>query len=152
MRCPRCAHLESRVVDSRQSRDGAIIRRRRECEACNFRFTTHERLEYVLPTILKRDGRREPYERDKIVRALHVACQKRPISDDTFEAIADRLEHDLAAMPDREVPSRLLGELLMQQLRDIDEVAWLRFASVYHSFGSINEFLVAAAGIRPETP
>lgn len=147
MRCPRCAHSESRVVDSRQSREGNVIRRRRECESCGFRFSTREMLEYVLPTIVKRDGRREPYERTKVLAALRVACQKRPVGDEVLAAVADRVEQQLATDGDREIGSRLIGETLMTELRTIDEVAWLRFASVYHSFGSIHEFLSAAGGV-----
>jgi transcriptional repressor NrdR len=150
MRCPRCAHAESRVVDSRQGREATVIRRRRECESCGFRFTTLERLEYVLPSIVKRDGRRESFVREKVVAALRAACQKRPVSYDVLASVADLVEQKLAASGEREVESRRIGEILMAELRTIDEVAWLRFASVYHSFGSINEFLVAAARVREE--
>jgi transcriptional repressor NrdR len=150
MRCPRCAHTESRVVDSRQGREGNVIRRRRECEACNFRFSTRELLDFVLPFIVKRDGRRESYERAKVIAALRAACQKRPVSDEILSAVADRVELSLAAQGDREIASRHIGETLMDELRTIDEAAWLRFASVYHSFGSIHEFLTAAVGLRKE--
>lgn len=148
MRCPRCGHIEDRVVDSRVGRDGHAIRRRRECLECEHRFTTYERVELSLPLIVKRDGRREAWDRDKPLRALHVACQKRSVSIEALNQVVDRLERELASMGEREVGSIAVGELLIAELRQLDDVAYLRFASVYHSFDTINEFLAEAARVR----
>jgi transcriptional repressor NrdR len=140
MRCPRCGHLEDRVIDSRQSREGDSIRRRRECESCSARFTSYERIEQPVPLIIKRDDRREPYLREKLLAGLRRACEKRPISIDTIEALADRVELRLAELGTAEVPSRTLGDLVMEELEQLDQVAWLRFASVYRSFKDAAEF------------
>ena len=113
MRCPRCGHLEDRVIDSRQSREGDSIRRRRECEGCGARFTSYERIEQPVPLIIKRDGRREAYLRDKLIAGLRRACEKRPVSSDAIEALADRVEARLAETGDPEVPSRLLGDVVI---------------------------------------
>ncbi len=152
MRCPRCGELEDRVVDSRQREDGSQIRRRRECLECGARFTTYERVELVLPMVVKRDGRREPFSRDKILRGLRMACQKRPVSTDTLTRVVDQVELQLASTSEREVGADVIGGLLMAQLQDLDGVAWLRFASVYHSFDTIHEFLAAADDVGGETP
>lgn len=151
MRCPRCGHIEDRVVDSRVGRDGHAIRRRRECLDCGARFTTYERVELSLPLIIKRDGRREPWDRGKPMRALRVACQKRSVSTDALNQVVDRIERELASLGDREVAASAVGELLIAELRQLDDVAYLRFASVYHSFDTINEFLAEAARVRRES-
>lgn len=148
MRCPRCGHLEDRVIDSRQSREGDSIRRRRECEGCGARFTSYERIEQPVPLIIKRDGRREAYLRDKLIAGLRRACEKRPVSSDAIEALADRVEARLAETGDPEVPSRLLGDVVMAELEQLDQVAWLRFASVYRSFQEVGEFFQAAERLR----
>ena len=144
MRCPRCGHSESRVIDSRLGRDGDSIRRRRECERCNARFTTYERVELQLPVVVKSDGRREPWDREKILRGLNQACQKRPISAEDRNAIVDRIEREVAGALDPEVRSACIGELVMRELKRVDGVAYVRFASVYLSFQDISEFMEAA--------
>lgn len=144
MRCPRCGHLDDRVVDSRQSREGDSIRRRRECLECAHRFTTYEQVEVILPMIVKRDGRREAYQREKLLAGLRRAVQKRPVATETLTAVVERIERGLAADGDREVESRRIGDALIKELRALDGVAWLRFASVYYSFQDISEFLAQA--------
>lgn len=140
MKCPFCGHPEDRVIDSRASQTGDVIRRRRECEGCDKRFTTYERVEYALPTVVKKDGRREPFDRSKIVQSLRVALSKRPVSAERIEAIADALERELVDADAREIQTSLVGERVMARLRSLDEVAYVRFASVYRSFRDIDEF------------
>jgi len=141
MRCPFCHDLENRVVDSRLGKEGDAIRRRRHCERCGRRFTTYERVEDALPMVAKKDGRREPFDRTKIVNGLKRACEKRPISVDTIEGIADLIERQLQEAGDREVTSRALGESVMGALHDLDPVAYVRFASVYRYFRDVHEFM-----------
>jgi transcriptional repressor NrdR len=141
MQCPYCRHVENRVVDSRLSAGGTETWRRRECDGCKRRFTTYERVEHTLPTVVKRDAKREPFDREKVIRSLKVACSKRPISMDRLEEIARSIETELAEKGDREVVSREVGERVMARLRDLDEVAYVRFASVYKSFRDIDEFM-----------
>jgi len=142
MKCPFCAFSDSKVVDSRPDKGGAAIRRRRECESCGKRFTTHERVEEVLPLVTKRDGRREPFDRMKLVAGIQKACEKRPVSVETIEKLVDRLETRLQESGEREVPTTTLGEWVMSDLHGIDQVAYVRFASVYRSFKDISEFMV----------
>ena len=144
MRCLRCGHLEDRVIDSRLSRDGDAIRRRRECLSCGHRFTTYEHVELSLPAVIKRDGRREPYQRAKLVSGLRRACEKRPVSIDTLEAAIDRIERGLASGGEREVPAQVIGDALMEELKGIDAMGYLRFASVYRSFQDMRQFLQEA--------
>ena len=141
MKCPFCGHTESRVVDSRISRDAESIRRRRECLECQKRFTTSERGEETLPLIVKKDGRREPFDRQKIFNGLKKACEKRPISVDTLEKIVSRIEQTLIESGDREVKSSVIGEKVMEELYHLDGVAYVRFASVYRQFKDINQFM-----------
>jgi transcriptional repressor NrdR len=141
MKCPFCGHLESKVIDSRGGGAGDVIRRRRECEGCEKRFTTYERVEDTLPTVVKKDGRREPFDRQKLVRALRIACNKRPVSIDQIEAVADAIEREVQESEGREVTSAEIGERMMHHLREVDEVAYVRFASVYRSFRDIDEFM-----------
>lgn len=141
MKCPFCSNPDTKVVDSRPDKGGGGIRRRRECEACARRFTTHERVELILPMVLKKDGRREPFDREKIVAGVKKACEKRSISMEEIERLVDRLEQKLQESGEREVPSAVIGEWLMRELHDLDEVAYVRFASVYRSFKDINEFM-----------
>lgn len=148
MRCPRCSHVDDKVVDSRQSKDGGSIRRRRECLECGFRFTTYETVELSLPLVVKSNDRREPFDREKIRRSVRIASQKRPVSVEDVDAIIDRVEMAVAALGEREVRSRAIGDLVVQQLRDIDAVAWLRYASVYYSFADLQEFLAAVENAR----
>jgi transcriptional repressor NrdR len=141
MRCPYCASSSNRVIDSRVSRDGFAIRRRRECEECGRRFTTYERVEESLPMIVKKDGSREAFDRLKIINGLKRACEKRPVSADVIERIADQIERQLLESGEREVHSSVIGEGVMAALHRLDEVAYVRFASVYRSFKDINEFM-----------
>jgi transcriptional repressor NrdR len=142
MKCPFCHETDNRVIDSRLSKDSNMIRRRRECSRCNRRFTTYERVEEMMPMVIKKDGRRESYDRIKIVSGLKRACEKRPVSVNTIEAIADRIERNLQERGEKEIPSSVIGETLMRELHDTDQVAYVRFASVYRSFKDINEFMV----------
>ncbi len=141
MRCPFCLNPNSKVVDSRPDKEGSSIRRRRECEVCGKRFTSHERVEEILPMVLKKDGRREPFDRLKLIAGIKKACEKRPVSVETIEKLVDRLETRLQEGQEREVPTTTIGELVMAELHEIDEVAYVRFASVYRSFKDINEFM-----------
>ena len=141
MKCPFCSHLESRVIDSRLSREGDVTRRRRECEECERRFTTYERVEEILPLVVKKDGRRETYDRLKIITGLKKACEKRPISIETIEEIADHIERTLQGRGEKEIPGALIGEEVMRHLYDLDKVAYVRFSSVYRSFQDIDEFM-----------
>jgi transcriptional repressor NrdR len=141
MRCPFCLHPASRVVDSRPEKGGAAIRRRRECEVCGKRFTSHERVEEILPMVIKKDGRRESFDRLKLIAGIKKACEKRPVSVEDIEKMVDRLESRLQEATDREVSTTTIGEWVMAELHDIDEVAYVRFASVYRSFKDINEFM-----------
>ena len=142
MKCPFCHELDNRVIDSRLSKDSGMVRRRRECSVCNRRFTTYERVEETTPMVVKKDGRRENYDRLKVVNGLKRACEKRPVSVDTIESIADRIERGLQERGEKEIPSSVIGESTMRELHDIDQVAYVRFASVYRSFKDIGEFMV----------
>lgn len=141
MRCPFCNHIEDKVIDSRQSRDGDVIRRRRECLKCEGRFTSYERIENILPHVIKKDNRREPYDRQKILQGLERACEKRPVSVEAREDLVTRVEKNLQAAGEKEIPSSLIGKQVMDGLKEIDEVAYVRFASVYRQFKDIKEFM-----------
>jgi len=141
LRCPFCQHMDDRVIDSRLSKEGDMIRRRRECTHCLRRFTTYERVEETLPLVIKKDGRRENFDRGKILAGLHKACEKRPISVETLEKLVDRIEQKLQQGGEREIHSRVVGEQIMLELQNLDEVAYVRFASVYRSFKDVNEFM-----------
>ncbi len=141
MRCPFCNHIEDKVIDSRQSRDGDVIRRRRECLKCEGRFTSYERIENILPHVIKKDDRREPFDRLKILQGLEKACEKRPIGVEVREALVNRIEKNIQAVGEKEIPSSLIGEQIMDGLKEIDEVAYVRFASVYRQFKDIREFI-----------
>ena len=147
MKCPFCTHAESKVIDSRLSGEGDIIRRRRECEQCQKRFTTYERVEEVLPMVIKKDGRRETFDRLKIIQGLKKACEKRPVSIETINKLVDEVERDFQEKGEKEVPSAQIGEVIMEALHRIDPVAYVRFASVYRSFKDINEFMDELRGI-----
>ena len=142
MKCPYCAFSDSKVVDSRPDKGGATIKRRRECESCGKRFTTHERVEEVLPLVTKRDGRREPFDRTKLIAGIQKACEKRPVSVETIEKLVDRLEVRMQESGEKEVGTTTLGEWVMAELHGVDQVAYVRFASVYRSFKDISEFMV----------
>ena len=137
MRCPACGNTSSKAVDSRPAPDGDAIRRRRACERCGARFTTWERVEELVPLVVKRDGRREPFQRDKVRRSVSIATRKRPVTADQIERIVSRIAD---AVTDREADSEELGRLVLEELADIDEVAYARFASVYLRFESLEEF------------
>ncbi|MBI3758280.1 MAG: transcriptional repressor NrdR [Deltaproteobacteria bacterium] len=141
MRCPFCRHRGNRVVDSRMSGDGSTIRRRRMCESCKRRFTTYERVEESAPMVVKKDSRREPYDRHKVIAGIKRACEKRPVSMEKIEEIADRIEAAAAELGGKEVPSDFIGTAVMNELHEIDQVAYVRFASVYRSFKDIDEFM-----------
>ena len=141
MKCPFCTELENKVIDSRLSNQGAVIRRRRECLACSRRFTTYERVEEILPMVVKKDGRREAFDRAKALAGLQSACQKRPVSAEQLEAVIDGIERRLQEMGEKEVASSVIGEAVMRELSRLDEVAYVRFASVYRSFKDLGEFM-----------
>lgn len=141
MKCPFCGGIQDKVIDSRTSKDGASIRRRRECLGCGRRFTSYETVEEIVPMVIKKDGRREAFERAKILGGLKKACEKRPISMNDLEGVVDSIEKKLAGMGVKEIPSSWIGEEVMSALREMDKVAYVRFASVYRQFKDINEFL-----------
>jgi len=147
MKCPNCGHLENKVVDSRLNKECTIIRRRRSCESCGQRFTTYERLEVNMPMLIKKDGRREAYDREKVVSGLKKACEKRPVSMSDIDEFVDSLEKKLQDMGEREVPTQWVGEQMMEGLAQLDEVAYVRFASVYRQFKDINEFMDELTGL-----
>jgi transcriptional repressor NrdR len=141
MRCPFCAAIEDKVVDTRPSDNEQVIRRRRECVACGRRFTTYERVDEILPLVVKKDDRREPFDRNKILSGLKKACSKRPVPLDVLEKAVDKIERTLEESGEKEIPSSRIGDAVMSALRDIDEVAYVRFASVYRSFRDVNELM-----------
>ncbi|MGA3120651.1 MAG: transcriptional regulator NrdR [Polyangiaceae bacterium] len=140
MKCPFCSQLDSKVTDSRTSATGDVIRRRRECEGCGRRFTSRERVEDVLPVVVKKDGVREPFDREKVLRGVRLACNKRAVAMNRIEQFIDELERQLIESEAKEVDSKQIGERVMKLLRELDEVAYVRFASVYRSFRDIDEF------------
>ncbi|MCB0360790.1 MAG: transcriptional repressor NrdR [Bdellovibrionales bacterium] len=141
MRCPKCQSSKTRVVDSREGGDGRSVRRRRECEACHFRFTTFERLEESFPMVVKKDGTREAFDRYKILRGLKKACEKRPVSVEAMENVAKEIEGVLLESGQKEISSDVLGEEVITRLRELDPVAYVRFASVYREFSDVSEFM-----------
>jgi len=147
MRCPFCKGADSKVLDSRESMEGAVIRRRRECLECRKRFTTYERVEELAPLVVKKDGRREPFDREKLLAGLHKAVEKRPVSMDQLEALVAEVEVRLQERGEKEVPSSAIGEEVMRRLRALDQVAYVRFASVYRSFRDIEEFMDELKGL-----
>ena len=157
MRCPFCGHAEDKVVDSRESREGDSIRRRRECLGCGRRFTSYERVEEMPVVVVKKDGRREPFDAHKLLKGLTLACQKRPVSLARIEELVKDVQARLLELPDREVRSRELGELVMEELKSLDHVAYVRFASVYREFKDLPDFVKAFEGlvkkeVRPSPP
>lgn len=141
MKCPYCEHLDNKVVDSRLNKDATITRRRRECLACAQRFTTYERLEVMLPVLVKKDGRREPWDRYKLIAGLEKACEKRSVSRNQLDEFADDIEHNLQDYGAKEIKTEVVGEWVMEGLAKLDEVAYVRFASVYRQFKDVNEFM-----------
>ena len=142
MRCPKCGCQDDKVIDSRASREGATIRRRRQCLACGFRFTTYEEIERAGIAILKHDGRREEFSKEKLLSGIKKACQKRPISPKVIEDLVERIVNEVTDRYEREVPSEFIGKLVMDGLRQIDEVAYVRFASVYRRFQEATDFVL----------
>ena len=141
MKCPFCTDFDNKVVDSRLSGESDVIRRRRECLGCGRRFTTYERVEDILPMVIKKDSRREPFDRNKVLSGIKTACQKRPVPVAVMEEIVERIEKSVQESGDKEIKSSTIGETVMLELHDLDEVAYVRFASVYRSFKDINEFM-----------
>lgn len=141
MRCPFCSAVEDKVVDTRPSDNEQVIRRRRECIACGRRFTTYERVDEILPMVIKKDGRREPFDRAKILNGLKKACSKRPVAIDVIEKAVDKIERELEEAGEKEIPSTRIGDAGMAALRDLDDVAYVRFASIYRSFRDVNELM-----------
>jgi transcriptional repressor NrdR len=141
VRCPFCAASEDKVIDSRQSKDGLEIRRRRECEGCQRRFTTYERVEEALPTVVKTDNSREPFDRNKIARGLSRAVAKRPVAVKDLEELAEAVEREICELGAREVSSREIGELVLPRLKELDQIAYVRYASIYRDFRDIDEFV-----------
>ena len=141
MKCPFCDDVEDKVVDSRMAKEGEVIRRRRECLSCKRRYTTYERVEETMPAVVKKDGRREPFDRSKIVSGLKKACEKRPISTATIETFTDRIEKRIQDLGETEIVSTAVGEEVMRELSQLDQVAYVRFASVYREFKDIDQFM-----------
>ena len=141
MRCPFCNHQDDRVVDSRSCRDGQAIRRRRECTNCDNRFTTYEYIGHAPLTVIKRDGNREPFDRSKLQKKIELACYKTTVSAERMEELIDQVESDLSNLAEREVPSKQIGELVMEALKELNDVAYVRYASVYRQFKDRSDFM-----------
>ena len=141
MRCPFCAHVEDKVVDSREGKDGLVIRRRRECLSCGRRFTSYERIDEIPFMVVKKDGTREPFDRNKVLGGLRKACEKRPVSPASLEQVADEVEQMLQEIPEREILTAKIGEKVTGRLRELDKVAYVRFASVYRQFEDVDQFM-----------
>ena len=141
MKCPYCAHLEDKVVDSREGKDGLVIRRRRECLRCGRRFTSYERIDEIPFMVVKKDGRRLPFDRNKVLAGLRKACEKRPVSPASLEEIADQVEQTVQESPEREIPTQAIGEKVIERLKELDKVAYVRFASVYRQFEDVAQFM-----------
>ncbi len=150
MKCPFCSNFESSVIDSRLSKESDSIRRRRECDACHERFTTYERVEELLPLIIKKDDRREPFDRKKLVMGFQKACEKRPVSMEAIEEAVNRIERGIQELGEKEIPSKEIGGRVMKELHEMDQVAYVRFASVYREFKDINEFMDELKGLLKE--
>jgi transcriptional repressor NrdR len=152
MRCPKCGTPEDKVIDSREAKDGASIRRRRECLTCGHRFTTYEQVEYEDLTVVKRDLKREPWSREKLIESMKKACGKRPVSVDTLETAADAILTEVEAAGQREVPSRTIGAKVMQSLEKIDHVAYVRYASIYREFQDVTDFISEVNSLETRVP
>ena len=151
MRCPKCGRLDDKVIDSRASREGSVIRRRRECLDCHHRFTTYEEIEHEGLMIVKRDGRREEFSKEKLLLGVRKACQKRPVSPKIIEDLVEKIVDEITDKYEREVPSMAIGERVMEGLREIDEVAYVRFASVYRRFQEATDFVQAVRKLEEQT-
>ena len=150
MKCPFCTHQDNKVIDSRLSKEGQVIRRRRECLSCARRFTTYERIEEIMPLVVKKDGRREAYDRQKIVSGVKLACQKRPVSSEQIDQLVETVERRLQETGEREVTTPAIGDIVMKLLQELDAVAYVRFASVYRSFQDIGEFMTELRDLASE--
>ncbi len=148
MTCPFCGHREDRVIDSRESKEGDVIRRRRQCVACDRRFTTYERSDEIPYMVIKKDGRREKFDRQKVLGGLLRACEKRPVPMARLAGIVDEVENALSETPDREMPTSRIGEMLMERLKALDKIAYVRFASVYRDFQDVEAFVEELRGLR----
>jgi len=151
MRCPKCGRLDDKVIDSRASREGSVIRRRRECLGCSHRFTTYEEIEHEGLMVVKRDGRREEFSKEKLLSGVRKACQKRPVSPKMIEDLVEKIVDEITDKYEREVPSMAIGERVMECLGDIDEVAYVRFASVYRRFQEATDFVHAVRKLEEQT-
>lgn len=151
MKCPFCTALDTKVIDSRMNQTGDLTRRRRECPKCEGRFTTYERVEEVMPLVIKKDGRREPYIREKILDGLKKACQKRTVATSRIEDLVSGIEKKIQGYGLKEVPTRTLGHMVMSELHDLDKVAYVRFASVYREFRDVEEFVAELQAPAPRT-
>jgi len=147
MKCLYCHNDDTRVIDSRLAAEGDTIRRRRECEKCGRRFTTHERVEDILPMVIKKDGSRQAFDRRKVLSGIQRACEKRPVSFDIMNGLVDNIERGIQEREAKEIPASDIGEMVMRELKAIDDVAYVRFASVYRSFRDVNEFLDEIKGL-----
>ncbi|MGE5893988.1 MAG: transcriptional regulator NrdR [bacterium] len=141
MKCPFCGNIDDKVIDSRMSKEGDVIRRRRECVKCERRFTSYERVEDILPVVVKKDGRREPFDRHKIMTGLQKACEKRPVPYSTLEEVVENIEKEVLSLGAKEIKSSSVGEKVMEHLKTLDKIAYVRFASVYREFKDINDFM-----------
>ena len=150
MKCPYCSHIDSKVIDSRPGTDNSTIRRRRLCPKCGKRFTTYEAFEMSPVTVLKKDGSREQFDRNKIFASILRACAKRNVTRSEMESIAKKIEQDICSSIQREIPSKLIGELVMEELRKLDEVAYVRFASVYREFEDVSDFMKELEKLNPQ--
>ena len=150
MRCPFCGSIRDKVIDSRSTKDDCEIRRRRECEECGGRFTTYERIEEIMPVVKKKNGEREPYDRNKIRKGLLISCQKRPVSAETIDQMIDKIEKELQSYEKKEVETSFIGDLVMEALREVDKVAFIRFASVYKEFVDPEDFIAKVNEVREE--
>jgi transcriptional repressor NrdR len=149
MKCPYCAEPNTQVVDTRENEDGDTVRRRRRCLACDKRFTTYERVELQLPLVVKKNGSRTEYDRDKLKGSMMLALRKRPVTTDAVDAALDRIEERLVQLAEREVVSQRIGELVMRELKKLDKIAYIRFASVYRNFEDLDEFSDAIREVKP---
>ncbi len=147
MKCPFCSHLKDKVVDSREGKEGEVIRRRRECLACGRRFTSYERMDEIPYMVIKKDGSREQFNRQKAVAGMLKACEKRPVSASALELVANRIETTLQERPEKEISTSDIGSLVMRELKDLDKVAYVRFASVYRHFRDVGEFMTELQGL-----
>ncbi len=147
MRCPKCTHQEDKVIDSRSSRNGVAIRRRRICAKCGYRYTTYEEIIKAKLRVIKRDGRHEDFDKAKLLNGIKVACEKRPISSEQMDVLVEGVIEDMESEFEKDVPSQVIGRIVMNKLEKIDEVAFVRFASVYRNFKDVNQFLSAIKGI-----